>query len=83
MAQEMRENRARIARTARATNPVCIRMSFRSVARIVLNRKMMYPSEKIEIFLGVRNVAQARNTRNRYDARISSFAAYDETRVRG
>ncbi len=34
-------------------------MSKRSVARIVENRKMLYPSVRTKIFLGVRNVAHA------------------------
>ena len=57
MAHEMREKRRRIARTPRATTPVCRRMSVRSVAKIVLNRKMTYPSVKGQIVLGVRTVA--------------------------
>src|SRR5215472_14070190 len=79
MAHETREKRRRIARTPRATHPVCVRMSLRSVARIVLSRKMMRPSAKIRIFLGVRNVAHAPSTRNQYDAGVSDSAAYQET----
>src|SRR6516225_3107167 len=79
IAQEMSEKRSRIARTPRATHPVCVRMSPRSVARIVLNRKMVCPSAKVEIFLGVRNVAHAPSTRNQYDAGVTHSAAYQET----
>src|SRR5215472_248093 len=83
IAHETREKRRRIARTPRATHPVCVRMSLRSVARIVVSRKMMCPSAKIRIFLGVRNVAHAPSTRNQYDAGVSDSAAYQETGARG
>ena len=68
MAHEIREKRKRIARTARATNPVCWRIPITSVARIVLKRKMVCPSAKEKIFLGVKTVAYTPNTRNMYDA---------------
>ena len=79
MAQEMREKRRRIARTPRATQPVCTRISVISVARIALKRKMMCPSAKVKSFLGVKTVAYAPNPRNQYDARVSDFDAYEET----
>ena len=44
IAQEMTENIRRSAKTPRATQPVCLRISKRSVAKIVVNRKMMNPS---------------------------------------
>jgi hypothetical protein len=44
MAQEMIENERRSRRTARATRPVCVRIFPISVRKIVVNRKMMYPS---------------------------------------
>jgi hypothetical protein len=44
MAQEIIENKRRSKRTPRATQPVCVRMFPKSVAKIVVNRKMMYPS---------------------------------------
>jgi hypothetical protein len=44
MAQEMIENERRIRRTPRATQPVCVRIFPISVTKIVVNRKMMYPS---------------------------------------
>jgi hypothetical protein len=44
MAQEMIEKDRRSSRTPRATQPVCVRMFPISVAKSVVNRKMMYPS---------------------------------------
>jgi hypothetical protein len=44
MAQEITENIRRSSRTPRATQPVVLRISKMSVAKIVVNRKMMYPS---------------------------------------
>jgi hypothetical protein len=81
MAHEMREKRKRIARTTRATNPVCWRMPIMSVARIVVKRRMMCPSAKVNFFLGVKTVTHAPNTRNQFDAQVSHPAAYEETGV--
>src|SRR5262245_24493118 len=81
MAQETREKRKRIARTTRATNPVCWRMPIMSVARIVLKRKMVCPSAKVKSFLGVKNVTHEPNTRNQYDGQVFHSAAYEETGV--
>jgi hypothetical protein len=50
MAQETTEKKARITRTPRATHPVCVRMPLRSVAKIVVNRKMICPSVRIKFF---------------------------------
>jgi len=44
MAQEIIENKRRSRRTPRATQPVCVRIFPISVTKIVVNRKMMYPS---------------------------------------
>jgi len=44
MAQEIIENKRRSKRTPRATKPVCVRIFPISVTKIVVNRKMMYPS---------------------------------------
>jgi len=44
MAQEIIENKRRSRRTPRATQPVRVRIFPISVTRIVVNRKMMYPS---------------------------------------
>jgi hypothetical protein len=44
MAQEIIENKRRSSRTPRATGPVWVRIFPISVAKIVVNRKMMYPS---------------------------------------
>jgi nitroimidazol reductase NimA-like FMN-containing flavoprotein (pyridoxamine 5'-phosphate oxidase superfamily) len=44
MAQETMEKKSRSRRTMRATKPVCFRISKRSVTKIAVNRKMMYPS---------------------------------------
>src|SRR5215472_18502625 len=79
MAQEIREKRKRIARTTRATSPVCSRIPIMSVARIVLKRKMACPSAKEKFFLGVKTVTHAPNSRNPYDAQVSCSAAYKET----
>ena len=79
MAQEISEKRKRIARTARATNPVCSRIPTMSVAKIVLKRKMACPSAKEKFFLGVKNLTHAPITRNPYDAQVSLSAAYEET----
>jgi hypothetical protein len=57
MAQETTEKKSRRRRTVRATKPVCLRISRRSVTKIAVNRKMTDPSVKAEIFLGVQNVA--------------------------
>jgi hypothetical protein len=50
MAQEIKEKRRRSSRTPRATQPVCSRMLPMSVAKIVVRRKMMYPSVRTKIF---------------------------------
>jgi len=57
MAQETMEKKRRSRRTPRATQPVVLRISKRSVTKMALNRKITYPSVKTEIFLGVQNVA--------------------------
>jgi hypothetical protein len=44
IAQEMMENKRSSRRTPRATQPVCVRIFPISVIKIVVNRKMMYPS---------------------------------------
>jgi hypothetical protein len=48
MAQEIIEKERRIRRTARATQPVCVRIFPISVAKIAVNRKMMYPSVRAD-----------------------------------
>jgi hypothetical protein len=48
MAQEIIENERRIRRTPRATQPVCVRIFPISVAKIAVNRKMMYPSVRAD-----------------------------------
>jgi hypothetical protein len=52
-----------------------------SVARIVVKRRMMCPSAKVNFFLGVKTVTHAPNTRNQFDAQVSHPAAYEETGV--
>src|SRR5439155_11826 len=65
MAQETTEKKSRSRRTMRATKPVCLRMSRRSVTKIAVNRKMTYPSVETKFFLGVQNVAHASRARNK------------------
>jgi len=48
MAQETTENKRRSRRTPRATHPVCVRIFPISVTKIVVNRKMMYPSVRAD-----------------------------------
>src|SRR5204863_7943153 len=76
MAQETTEKKSRSRRTMRATKPVCLRMSRRSVTKIAVNRRMTYPSVETKFFLGVQNVAYASRARNKYDATVSESAAY-------
>jgi hypothetical protein len=48
MAQEIIEKDRSSRRTPRATQPVCVRIFPMSVAKIVVNRKMMYPSVRAD-----------------------------------
>jgi len=48
MAQETTENKRRSRRTPRATQPVCVRIFPISVTKIVVNRKMIYPSVRAD-----------------------------------
>jgi hypothetical protein len=48
MAQETIEKKSRSRRTPRATQPVWVRMFPISAAKIVVNRKMMYPSVRAD-----------------------------------
>jgi hypothetical protein len=48
MAQEMIEKRRSRRRTPRATHPVCVRIFPMSVAKIVVNRKMICPSVRTD-----------------------------------